>query len=69
MGIAAIFVMWPRPHSNVYIVSSNGYFILNLSSIGFVASEKNMFKYTDGSPTWAILAERSMVNLDFRHLD
>ena len=31
---------------------------LNLKSIGLVVTKKNMFKYTDGSPTWATLAER-----------
>ena len=39
-----------------------------MSSIGLVVSEKTMFKYVDGTPIWATLAERSKVNLDLWNL-
>ena len=66
--MTAIFAMRSRPHSHFYIFMSSGWSILNLSSTGLVATKNDMFKYINGSPTYATLAERSKVNFDLRLL-
>ena len=53
MGMTSIFVMWSRSHSHFTLSTT-----LNLSSFGFVATQQNILKHTDGSAIWATLAER-----------
>ena len=39
---------------------------MKLTSIGLVVSEKTMFKYVDGTPIWATLAEiHKLMSLTF----
>ena len=44
MGIAAILVMWPGPFEQNFVPPSHGSSIWNLTLIGPVVSEKQMFK-------------------------
>ena len=47
MGMTAIFVMWLEPFEQTFVPSSKGVSIWNLSSIGPVDSEDNMFENVD----------------------
>ena len=44
MGMAATFVMWPRPFEQAFVPLSQGSFIWNLASFGFVVIEEKSLK-------------------------
>ena len=48
MGVADILVMWPGPFEQTFVSSSLGVSISHLSSIGPVASKKELFENVDG---------------------
>ena len=54
MGVAAILVMWPRPHKQTFVPPSHRGSIWNLALIGPVILEKKIFenggRTTDGGP-------------------
>ena len=60
MGIAAIFVMWPRPFEQTVVPESQGGSTWNLASIGLVVIEEKKFKNTESER----FGPRSMNDLD-----
>ena len=51
MGMAAMFVMWPRPFEQLFFPKGPGGCIWNLVAIGLVVSEKKLFEFVDGRMT------------------
>ena len=44
MGVAAIFVIWPRPSKQIFVSPTHGGSIWNLASIGPIVLEKKIFE-------------------------